>query len=658
MRTIFYCFAVALAFLVVFAQPVQAQVLAGKIDVVAVQDRFKAGNGGQSTHGITNIGVGARVVLKAVVVMGKTDYDFRDSYLLNTTSATWTLDSKPAGSILTSTDIKDTTASGTSNAIVYFVPDVVGSYVISMTATGDSAGTSKGTTPSKSVTITAAKFTGVGVYRTSINPDSGKYNYQPFNCAPCHNNDPIFASFVKTNHASAVARKISEDGGHFADYCMPCHTASTGGAGTNGGYDDYKTALGFTIPHNGAGVYDSLVAKADTLSWAGNDSLRTMLGLGSIQCESCHGPAGEHVKTGNPALMAKEHGSDVCAPCHASSDRHPKGYAWENSLHAIANHEIPDAMNHMNRSGGSCGMCHVGQGFVEEMIGARTYDKVLDGTTSVYKDAMGIGCSTCHDPHSKEGMEYQLYRKTVADACTGCHTNRISGSRGLHHSHQGQVLQGVSVPPMSEANRTFSGVGNLSGWQLPGYYYSNSAHSEIEERCVKCHMAPTPDFDPTFANPDTLLNKVGGHTWKITWTDVNGTHVNNMGCSGVDCHGGSVADVTTFTEGSMHAVQVLLDSLKANLPLNPPTASILPNEPKVWSTSSLTTIQAAASVQLSLHRERRQRRRSQSRLCTPAPNVLARAGEAGCGRGPDRLDQGHSERSGTPRAGGVEQVPG
>jgi predicted CXXCH cytochrome family protein len=588
MRTIFYCFVAVLALLIVVAEPVQAQTIAGKIVVLGITDRDKAANGGQPTHGITNVGIGARIVFKAVVVSGVADYDHRDGYLLNTTSATWTLTEKPSNSQLTSADIKDTVTSGTAKKVVYFVPDSVGKYTVTMTAVTDS-----GTTSAQTVTFYAAKFVGVGAFRTSTG------DYSPFNCAPCHNqNSGQFAGFKTTNHQVAVTNRVNEEGGHFADYCMRCHTASTAGFGVNDGYDEYATPMGFHIPHNGTGVWDSLLAAADTNAAHGNDSLLTLLGLMGIQCESCHGPASEHAATGNPALMGKKHSSDPCAPCHASSDRHPKGYSWEFSLHAIANHEIPDAMNHMNRTGGSCGMCHTGQGFVEEQIGAKTYPKKTYTGGTIYADVEGIGCVTCHDPHDKTGMEHQLYRKTVADACTGCHTTRISGSRGLHHAHQGQVLQGVNVPPMDLQNQFFSGVGNLSGWQLPGYKYSNSAHSEIEERCVKCHMAPTPDFDPTFANPDTLLNKVGGHTWKISWTDVNGTHVNNMGCSGAEgCHGGTVADVTAFVEVSKEHVQVLLDSIKANLPLNSPTASILPGEPKVWSSASnnLNPVQAAAS---------------------------------------------------------------
>ena len=576
MRTIFNCFLTALVLLLVVGVPVAAQVQA-KVDVVAVPDRFKAGNGNEPTHGIPNVGVGARIVLKPAVNYGPSFGDYHASKLAVST-ATWTFTSKPTGSVLTNADIKDTATASTSGLVVYFKPDVAGLYTVSMTATTDSgAGTA-------TLGVTAANFKGVGAFRSATK------TYSPFNCAPCHDqNSAPFSTFKNTNHASAHQRKLDTDGGHFGASCMNCHTASTQAGGNNGSYKNYATALAFVVPHNGAGVWDSLMTVADDSAAAGNDSLRTMMGLMGIQCESCHGPAGEHIKTGDPSLMAKEHSSAVCAPCHYSSDRHPKGYSWEFSLHAVstANGASP---NYMNRPG--CTQCHTGQGFVNETI------KGNPTPTGGYANEQGIGCVTCHDPHSNQGMESQLYRKTVADACTGCHTTRLS-SRGLHHSHQGSLIKGVESTPMSSA-LNLATVGDYSGWQLPGYRYENSFHSEITERCVKCHMAPSPDFDPTYASPDTLLNKLGGHTWKIKYDpgtplDASDDIINNRGCTGAECHGGTTADVKTFVEGSQTSLKVLLDTLKANLPKRPATASPNPNDPKFPTEAGLTTIQAAAS---------------------------------------------------------------
>ena len=90
MRTLFYCFVAVLALLLVVAEPVSAQ-LAGKITVVAVPDRFKAGNGNQATHGITNVGVGARVVLKPFLTTGVTNPDANAAHGVVANSAIWTV---------------------------------------------------------------------------------------------------------------------------------------------------------------------------------------------------------------------------------------------------------------------------------------------------------------------------------------------------------------------------------------------------------------------------------------------------------------------------------------------------------------------------------------------------------------------------------------
>jgi len=584
MRTLVYSLS-ALVLFVALADTAHSQEAKGKIKLVAVADYYKAGNGGETSHGINNVSLGEKVVMQAMTVYSSTTGlpvgDYHDAYLA-TNSATWSFTSVPATSVRVDGDIVDTTTGGNNGLVVSFRPDVAGVYVVSMNAVTDSGNVSA------SVTITAAKYVGVGVFnRVTQKIDNP-------NCAPCHTD--IIATYEKTHHASAMQRKMDTDGGHYADYCVRCHAVGHN-AGTNGGVDDYMTALGFSVPPNHAGVWDSLYAVAQDSSLAGNDSLKTMMGLFNIQCENCHGPAGNHAVQGaipgdpgfaNKDYMYKTFDSGVCAPCHGAPDRHPRYIQWKASLHSVS-HVEGNNLFYQNR--GSCSRCHVGQGFVNETINGNAAP--VDG----YANPSTIGCVTCHDPHDNTGTEHQLRRGSVRDACTGCHTTRLSSYSGLHHSHQGQMLQGTETNAF--AGDFSQSIQDVAGWELPGYLYTNSAHSAIEERCAVCHMAPSPDFDPTYGSKDTLSDKLGGHTFAIHWdggdpNDEAKHMINDTGCK--SCHDGLEFGPVSLTmvHESQHAIKTLLDTLKNYLPLRSPTQSN-PGLPKFPQDNTLTPIQKAAA---------------------------------------------------------------
>jgi predicted CXXCH cytochrome family protein len=494
----------------------------GKIKVVGVPDKFKSYNANMVTTSLKNVGKGQRVVLRAWAVAGTTTSDT----LLTVTSAVWNLVG-PGGSSAT---IADT---GSTNMVyAYFVPDVTGSYTVEMTATTAEVGA----LPQVSITITAGTYKGAGIFNAST------VSYDNFNCTPCHQlTSGVFAEFLKTNHASVMPRRLNDPAGHFSNNCVACHTVGVSG-GTppdNNNFEFVRQQLGWNVPHNGPNQYeDSLVALYPQLAI-----------LSGIQCENCHGPAGQHAGPG--VNIDKSLSSEVCAPCHFSSDRHPKGYSWDASGHANSFAEGAE-WNYMNRSG--CSQCHTGNGYVEQTING--------GTAGTYADPVGITCAACHDPHNNTNI-YQLRRTSVAEACTGCHITRIS-SRGLHHSNQGPMIIGAGSMPYGPSEPT-SGVGLWAGWELPGYVYENSSHEEIEERCAQCHMAMTPSFDPTYATPDTLLNKVGGHTFAVVWdrgtpNDETDDLLNYVGCE--ECHGKVTIDFVHLTQEKTHK---LLDTLAVYL---------------------------------------------------------------------------------------------
>ena len=412
--------------------------------------------------------------------------------------------------------------------------------------------------------ITVAKFIGAGITMQAN-------QNVPMGCA-CHLVDPTnFSDWSQTNHATAVKRKLNDPAGHFSFSCFSCHSIGYDGVTTsgNGGFDDVAGGEKFTtVSKNGAGVFDSLTTLYPK-----------SMALTGIQCENCHGPAGQHIsafpQAGNNKLD-ESLSSDVCAPCHFSTDRHGIGYAWSASLHAGSTAEGAQ-IQFTDRP--VCARCHTAQGYINEVVGAKAQPVPASGEV-VYANGMPIGCSTCHDPHNGSN-EMQLRAKTVADACIGCHITRIS-SRGLHTAGQGSMLIGVNTEPFTlnalnaylyapsgSVQQNNAAVGTWGGWELPGYAYENSSHSDIKERCVQCHMASSPSFlaasASNFSKPDTMIQKLGGHTFKVAYDNITTkdttTILNPTGCA--DCHGSPTIDFVDLTQAK---TQKLLDALYAALP--------------------------------------------------------------------------------------------
>ena len=532
-----------------------AQTQSARIMVVGVPDRFKSANNKQATSGLKTIGVGSRMVLAPMVING--DGTKTTDTVIAVTSATWTLQN-PLG---VSKPILDT-ASGLNGKYVYFVPDTVGDWTVTMSAT-----TAKGTTTPVQIQVIASKFVGEGISYIAKNGLNG--------CA-CHLVDPSkFNDWQKTNHATAIKVRTSDPTGHFSFSCLSCHSAGVDGAigtGNMGFFDVAKTENFTTIPANGPGVYDSLVAKYPL-------SMR----LAGIQCENCHGPAGQHAGGAGVFPVAGNNKLDeslssaVCAPCHFSTDRHGIGYEYTGALHSTSMSLGGNRPNNLNRV--VCARCHTAQGYMYEAIGGKPQPIPATGLVA-YTNGSSMTCATCHDPHNGSN-EMQLRAKTVGDACTGCHIIRLSTS-GLHTSHQGAMLIGANLPPFTMDNlntyltapantsqQVLAAVGAWGGWEFPGYTYENSSHSSITDRCAQCHMASSPSYlaasASNFTMPDTMMTKLGGHTFKVVYNSIVGkdttTILNPTGCQ--ECHGVASIDFVELTQAK---TKTLLASLFKVLP--------------------------------------------------------------------------------------------
>ena len=530
-----------------------AQTQTGKVKMVSVPDRYKSANKNQSTTGLKTVGLGQRVVLAPMVWLnlGTKQADT----LIPALSATWTL-TDPYGATKTIQD----TAAGLNGTYVFFVPDTTGDWTASYSATtklGAVSGSGK---------ITVSKFVGEGI---SLASNQGV----PNGCA-CHLVDPTkFSDWSKTNHATAVKRKLNDPTGHFSFSCFSCHSIGYDGVTTsaNGGFDDIAGGEGFkTVSRNAAGVFDSL----KTL-------YPKSMALTGIQCENCHGPAGQHAAgipvPGNNKLD-ESWSPDVCAPCHFSSDRHGIGYAYTGSAHYTSSSNGSTRINNFNRL--LCARCHTGQGYVNEKINGNLQTVPATGEVE-YVGGTAMTCVTCHDPHNGSN-DMQLRAKSVGESCLGCHVIRLGTGGSLHTSHQGSMLLGANLPPFSQdvlnvytstpsgtPQQVVAAVNTVGGWELPGYTYENSSHSDIKEMCVKCHMASSPSFlaasASNFSKPDTMMTKLGGHTFRVAYDNIVGkdttTILNPTGCE--ECHGEASIE---FVDATQAKTKALLANLFKALP--------------------------------------------------------------------------------------------
>lgn len=484
------------------------------------------------TSGLSTVPIGQSVHLEGLANSAVPDGEI--------VGVLWTLTKKPTGSTAALTDSplgKDVPTYRPADRLVsqlvgrtHLIPDVAGQYTIELTINTSSSG---------SVTLqqdlTASTYIG---YMT---------------CALCHSGGPLgdtAGRWAKSHHAAAFTRGIdgiSSD--HYGGRCISCHTVgyNANPSAVNGGFDDIAQELGWTFPTNVvAGNWDAVPVELKALA--------------NIQCENCHGPGHAHAHSlGDRHLISVSANSGNCAQCHESGDHHMRPREWENSKHAVTT-RYPTGPT---RSG--CVACHSGAGFVDKVNG-------LEALSTHYEE---IGCSTCHEPHDVTNP-HQL--RTVAEVtlldgtkvsngglgtlCMNCHMSRrdgveyaetatLSSHFGPHYSAQADMVMGVN--------------GITYGKTIP-----SSAHRNIEDTCVRCHMQEAHAGSPGFLH-------AGGHTFSMSYDggtpDVMTDDVHMVeACA--ECHGELHSfdfprddyDGDGSLEGAQTEVKHLLDQLGTLLP--------------------------------------------------------------------------------------------
>jgi hypothetical protein len=510
-------------------------------------------------NGLRAVGVGSRTYFVADTV---------GSGAVGT--PTWTIATKPAGSTVTTLD------SASGKWINSFRPDVVGQYIVSATVGGQSG----------SDTIWASTYAGVGT-----DASAGCFCHAaPFPSTPS-TAAAIKATWLQSAHAGIFKEGISgyletERGkGAYAASCIKCHVIgwdTTAGAATNGNFGRSVKASGWdTTWYKGLEVYngDVWTVTGDTTAWKSLNS--TQQTLGTIGCESCHGPAADHKTGGDKMKIGRTLDPGVCNQCHDGSGKHSIGTYFRTSAHGIGDLATPAEGGRSN-----CQPCHTGRGFLYYM----DHNQDTTGLAAVWNantSPTPIVCVACHDPHGNSNPAmirtmklkgdtlrngYKVPAESVlksGNLCGNCHNARydvrvrvnpskppyygFTSRYGPHYSGQTDMLLGSGGYEFGDT--TLAGVGT---------------HHGLEGGCVTCHMQERPKHAPTTVTKNNL-----NHTFTFDTLNAaaNGYKPTDI-CS--ECHGeiedfndiraGYDYDRNGKIEGVQTEVAGMLAKLKAVLP--------------------------------------------------------------------------------------------
>jgi hypothetical protein len=279
-------------------------------------------------------------------------------------------------------------------------------------------------------------------------------------CAECH--EKIYRTEMNTPHPHAleVLTRIHQDTN---PNCLPCHT------------------VGYGVPTG----FSSVTNFVSTNQLAG------------VQCENCHGPAGNHAANENDSTVRPrvELAAAVCGGCHDGS--HNPTYAeWQTSSHAQVPPDVLAFMATSTNNLSGCGRCHSASVRLSLMKG----DRLPVGDANV-----PIVCATCHDPHathvwtnvlSGEVTTNQL-RNPVASTNDYFLTTSASFAKKYNpnvnlcaqcHNHRGASWTNTFLPPhpSPQYNMLLGTVGVLPGNTSPSQPASHALM--IDKQCVGCHM--------------------------------------------------------------------------------------------------------------------------------------------------------------------------
>ena len=382
----------------------------------------------------------------------------------------------------------------------FFLTDVEGTYVLTLTATAED-----GTTAEATWNVYASTYIGVG----GLGADPPAYPQ----CGTCHQDKGI--AWYGTAHATVFSQAL--DGLSelpFGPETISYHTTGFNNRpeAVNGGFDDVAAEAGWSFPAEPAeGNWSQMLTEFPQVA-----------ALANVQCESCHGPGNLHVTQGQGGadkMIGTGLEAGTCAQCHASDANHVIPQQWEASGHADKNAEA--FWYPIGEERTDCVRCHSGAGFIDAANGVPPEEQRTN-----YQP---ITCAVCHDPHDATNPnQLRVFDSVVlpngtevasagpAATCMSCHNAR----RDPVATVEGESF---GTPHYSVAAEFINNTGGYTwGETLPF-----SPHGlAVQGTCISCHMAATPGEDAEGHNA------VGGHSFAMVSAD--GIE-NTAACA--QCHG-------------------------------------------------------------------------------------------------------------------------
>jgi predicted CXXCH cytochrome family protein len=337
---------------------------------------------------------------------------------------------------------------------------------------------------------------------------------------------------------------------------------------TNGNILPYPSATKDSWDRGCAGCHTT---GTDVTYNAGTDEWTATYTELSVGCESCHGPASDHM--GNPDFVWKSVDAQICGSCHIRGTSNGTmggetlGYPWSETdgwympgdtlsefytpgegtwgdehdsskqhhqqyrdwLTTASGGHAKSAPSYAQRT--DCMSCRSAEGFIESVGGPAAPDAGNVTWTQT--------CAACHTSHDSAGNDHQL-RLPQDELCVACHTIGVQEIDHEPHHAQMEIIEGSTILDSEVTGSPWMG-GMVD--------------------CVDCHMIGTAK--------SALPGDISSHTFKIITPDqTNTTGVPNS-CQSY-CHDGVAGHALTDVQAQddIDSWEALILPLKAGTETN------------------------------------------------------------------------------------------